>query len=143
MVPDIIRSSSLCSLSSQSNQIRKQVGYSDTIVTLPTSHQISTSYATHTKSVVVAAGYLAPDKQLIGQPALQHPLTLPMADDEDQDVFDSLEREASEFTKVSISKALQLSRSPTDSQSRMRRSIAFARHSRWMRKSPQPPLLCN
>lgn len=28
-------------------------------------------------------------------------LSIAMADDEDQDIFDSLEREASEFTKVS------------------------------------------
>lgn len=46
--------------------------------------------------------YLTTDKRLsLAWPRIA-PLTLAMADDEDQDIFDSLEREASEFTKVSF-----------------------------------------
>lgn len=37
-----------------------------------------------------------------------------MADDEDQDVFDSLEREASEFTKVSLFSSSTALKIPTD-----------------------------
>lgn len=58
-----------------------------------------------------------------------------MADDEDQDIFDSLEREASDFSKVSISASSSALTAPTDAQSRMRKSIASAKHFRSMRKS--------
>jgi hypothetical protein len=56
-----------------------------------------------------------------------------MADD-DQDIFDSLEREASEFTKVRYFNHLLWA--SANANPRMRRSTAFAKPSLWIRKSP-------
>lgn len=66
-----------------------------------------------------------------------------MAEDDDQDIFDSLEREASEFTKVG---ALELprcarprARLELTREFRMRRSTVFARHFPLIRTLPKLP----
>lgn len=67
-----------------------------------------------------------------------------MADDEEQDALDALEREASDFTKVSFASCCcrcvyspggrgQTDKRPYD---RTQRLIAFAKHFNWMREFP-------